>query len=117
MPPSMLQRKRLCMGRAIERRIHGLQKAIHVLCKIVIPEANDAIACRFQPARPSIIFQLACVEAVLGAVEFDHEARSHAREINDIRPCGNLAAEMRAIDIDGAQAFPEQRLGLRSFHA
>jgi hypothetical protein len=68
----VLQSKWIGVARTIEGRVHGLQNAIRVLSKIVIPEANDAIAFRFQPARPSIILYLTGIDIVPRAVKLDH---------------------------------------------
>jgi hypothetical protein len=90
------------IARTIERGINRLQHAVHVARKIVVPETYDAIAFRFQPARPSLIAYLVCLGSMLRAVKLDDQTRRHAGEICDKRADRYLAAEMRSLGFDHA---------------
>jgi hypothetical protein len=103
----------LSITRTVERCIHRLQDTIHVGREIVIPKTDDTIPLRFQPTRPLLIFRSVSVDVVLGAVQLDHQTRSHAGKVGDIRSDWHLAAEMSSGGFNSAKPLPQKNLSFR----
>jgi hypothetical protein len=79
-----------------------VQHAVDVFDDVIVPEADDAIALSFQPARSLNVSCLFDTRAMLGAVDFDQNAHSHAGEVRDIGTDGNLPAEVTTVGIEPA---------------
>jgi hypothetical protein len=105
------------IARTIERGIDRLQHAVHVVREIIVPDTDDAIAFRFQPARPSLVGYFVCLGGMLRAVKFDDQTRGHAGEIRDKRPDRHLPAEMRPLGFNRAKALPQQQFRIGRLRA
>ena len=51
----MFERRGLGIGRAVNGRVNAFQHTVHVVDKVVVREADDAIARRLEPARARLI--------------------------------------------------------------
>ena len=75
----------------------GFEHALHVRQHVVVPKAQHAIACGFQPACARLITFSDRSFGMLRAIDFDHDTRAIVtREIDNVATKTNLAAKMRA---------------------
>jgi hypothetical protein len=87
-----------------------LQHAFNILEDIVVPEAQDREAIRFERHRArSISIDR---KVVLASIEFDNEPSLEACKVQDEITVRVLAAELAAFDLTAAQALPKPMLGI-----
>jgi hypothetical protein len=85
-----------------------LQDPLGVLQDVVVPEADDAIAERFEDLRAgSVRFG-----RMLSSVDLNREAQWSAGEVGDKRANRKLADELRAFEAAAAQIVPKSVLGI-----
>ena len=91
-------------GLALKQVADAKQNAVGVGEHVVVPEANDAVAFRFEPARARRIgFFLI---HMLSAVDFEDEIGFRTEEIDDIAADGLLAAKAEAVELLMSKTFP-----------
>ena len=89
--------------RKLELSANHFQHPVSVLQDVVVPEADDAIAERFDDLRAgSVRFG-----RMLPAVDLDREAQSSAGEVGDMRANRKLADELSAFEPATSQIVPE----------
>src|SRR5438270_13805701 len=82
---AMLEHPRFAITRAVERSIDHVQNAYGVLRDLVIPEADDSISFRFQPACALVIARSVQVITMLRTINLNDEPRCQAGKIRDVR--------------------------------
>ena len=93
-----------------QRALNFVQDTIDISQHVVVPEAQDAIAGRFDAVRSRSIRCL--LPIMLPAVEFDDELGFAAHEIDNERTYRGLAPEMRAAQCDVmTEPMPKHALG------
>ena len=89
---------------------NDFQNAFGVFEDVVVPEAQHAVAERFDDLGAwSIGFR-----SVLASVELDSEMRLSAGKVGDMGADRELADELRAFDLPRAEMAPELRFGIRA---
>jgi hypothetical protein len=92
-----------------ERQENCFENTVHVLEHIVVPEAQDEIAKRFQDARA---IRIRHAGRVLATVELDNELCVGAKEIDHKPIDWDLPLEFPSIEPPIAQAEPQLALGI-----
>jgi len=70
---------------------------VDVLVYFIVPEAEHAITCCFQPLRPLAIADFNLAAAMLRSVNFDDKMGRHTGEIDYIIANWRLSAKMRSM--------------------
>lgn len=83
----------------------AFQHAIHIREDIMVPEADDAVAMRFDQRGAR---DVAVAGRMLSAVQFDHQSRRPASEVRDMCPDRKLTDEFEAVDLPRAQSRPQR---------
>ena len=103
--PTLSRRERaLVVAGVQEFGSDGFEDAFDVFDDLVVPEAEDCVAGRFDLSRASGVSDAV---SMLPAVEFDHQPCFDAGEVGDIGADQELAAEFCVFDLPGAQALPQ----------
>jgi hypothetical protein len=92
----MLQCHGLCRRRPINGGIYCFQHAVHICGEIVVPESQHAITLSFKPSGARFVSLATIVTVMLGTINFNDEASSHAGEISDIGSNRHLTPKMGA---------------------
>jgi hypothetical protein len=77
---------------------------------LVVPESQHAKTFRFNP--PVATFIIVAGLLVLSAIKFYHQLRFKAREIRDIAPDRDLAAETVSAKLAAAESLPQMLFGV-----
>lgn len=85
----------------------GFNDAVRVHEDIMVPEADDAVAMRFDKRGARGV---AVAGRMLSAVQFDHQSRPPASKVGDMRSDRKLTDEFEAVDLPGAQPCPQRLL-------
>ena len=91
---------------------HHLNHPVGLLERLQIVETQHQQALLCQVCVPVLVPGLVGGLEMLAAVEFDHEARGGAVEIDDVGADRFLAIELEAMELLATQAMPELLLGI-----
>ena len=86
------------------------QYTVDIAKNVIVPEAKDEVALRFENRRPLRI--LLRPRAVLPAIQFDNQTRGFTAKINNVRCNRHLPPEFQSIQATVAQAEPQRALGI-----
>jgi hypothetical protein len=77
---------------------------------VVVPKPEHSVASRFQPSGAPLIVLDSL--GMLASINFDHEVRLEAGEVQTVTAHWDLAAEVKAIDLLAAQPTPKASLSI-----
>jgi hypothetical protein len=84
--------------------LNRLQYAFGIFEHVIVPESNDTIAARFEPAGSLVIPLL--VRRVLATIDLDDELRGGAEEIDNVGADRLLSSKTKAIELSASQPHP-----------
>ena len=88
-----------------KHRPNRLDHSVRLFENLVVPESQNSESSLTKPIGPSGVL-VHYSGGMLPAVNFNHQARPEANEVNDIRANGNLASKSKSIDLLEPQAKP-----------
>ena len=83
----------------------GVEDALDIVHHLVVPEAEDGVAARFQHNGAGGVVGLTI--GVLAPVEFDDQAGRVANEVGDLAVDGRLTTELEAVELAVAESAPQ----------
>src|SRR5205807_4319576 len=106
-PPLMFQVRRLRIGRSVNGGVNYFHDAVDVADDLVIPEADHAVALRFEPPSARLVAFCVFTLVMLPAVHLDQQLRSHAGKVCYVGANRNLTAEVTSEHRHLAEMTPE----------
>jgi len=92
-----------------QRILDAAYDRVDVVQDVVVPEAQDTIALRFQEFGSPVVLLGLC--KMLAAVQFDNQLCLRRAEVDNISADGVLSAELDAIESLEAQVGPQPGFG------
>ena len=95
------------MGGSAKCSKNRAQHTFRVGEHVVVPETDDTIALRLDPAGAGLV-----ILRMLSTVDFDNELDLGAKEIDDVGSQRMLASEAETFELSSAQVRPKSDLGI-----
>src|SRR5438270_9821398 len=109
----VLEWLRISIYRTVKFSVYRFHDSFHVSDDIVVPKAENAISFCAEPPCAPFIFVNILVEAVLRAVDLDHELRRHAGKIHYVGPNRHLASKVRSFEHELTKLTPKTAFRIR----